>query len=163
MADSVPEPLIDVTGRPLRENPRAIRPGVAAVILNEAGDVLLEERADFGLWGLPGGGIEIGESVTEAIVREVLEETGLVVQITRLVGIYSAPRDLVIAAYPDGAIVHWVNITFECERLSGELLVSPESTNVAFHPADALPPNTLPGHLIRIEDALARSPTPFIR
>ena len=63
----------------------------------------------------------------------------------------------------DDAIVHWVNITFEYERLSGELLVSPESTGVAIHPADALPANTMPGHLIRINDALARSPTPFIR
>ena len=53
-----------------------IRPGVSAIILTAEG-LLLQRRADNGLWGLPGGGVEPGESVTEALVREVREETGL--------------------------------------------------------------------------------------
>src|SRR5438045_8375170 len=68
----------------------AIRPGVSAIILTPEG-LLLQRRSDNGLWGLPGGGVEPGESVSEAIVREVREETGLEVAPGRLVGVYSAP------------------------------------------------------------------------
>ena len=63
-----------------------IRPSVLAVILNERRELLLQRRSDNGQWGLPGGSVEIGESVTEAIQREVEEETGLRVEVVRLVG-----------------------------------------------------------------------------
>ena len=69
-----------------------IRPAVAAVIHNGDGRILLQRRSDNGLWGLPGGSVEIGESVRDAIVREVREETGLTVEVLRLIGVYSDPR-----------------------------------------------------------------------
>jgi 8-oxo-dGTP pyrophosphatase MutT (NUDIX family) len=64
-----------------------IRPGVAAVIFDE-GRVLLQRRDDTGRWGLPGGGVEPGESVRQALIREVREETGLEVEPLRLIGVY---------------------------------------------------------------------------
>jgi ADP-ribose pyrophosphatase YjhB (NUDIX family) len=71
---------------------RELRPGVAAVIPNGEGRILLQRRSDNGLWGLPGGSVEIGESVRDAILREVREETGLSVEVVRLIGVYSDPR-----------------------------------------------------------------------
>jgi len=69
-----------------REYERAlgIRPSVSAVIFDRRGRLLLQQRSDGGQWGLPGGSIEIGESVTDAVRREVREETGLVVAVRRL-------------------------------------------------------------------------------
>ena len=59
------------------------------VAIFKDGKVLLTKRADFEVWCLPGGGVEDGESVAEAAVREAYEETGLVVLLTGVVGVYS--------------------------------------------------------------------------
>ena len=64
--------------------------GVAVAVL-KSGQILLVKREDFAIWALPGGGIESGESIAQAAVREVCEETGLRVKLTRLVGLYSQP------------------------------------------------------------------------
>jgi len=66
-----------------------IRPAVSAVIFDRRGRLLLQQRSDGGQWGLPGGSVEIGESVRSAIQREVREETGLTVAVRRMVGVYS--------------------------------------------------------------------------
>src|SRR6266404_7751893 len=68
-----------------------VRPSVSAVIFDRRGRLLLQQRSDGGQWGLPGGSVEIGESLAEAARREVLEETGLVVVVRRLIGVYSEP------------------------------------------------------------------------
>ncbi|MDQ6834354.1 MAG: NUDIX hydrolase [Chloroflexota bacterium] len=62
------------------------------VVVVEAGRVVLTRREDLGIWCLPGGGVDAGESVTHAAIREVREETGLDVHLTQVVGIYSRPR-----------------------------------------------------------------------
>ena len=63
--------------------------GVNAVVLNEANQVLLQRRTDDGTWGLPGGILELEESVLDAVKRETKEETGLEVEIIRFTGLYS--------------------------------------------------------------------------
>jgi 8-oxo-dGTP diphosphatase len=65
--------------------------GVNVAILQDS-QVLLVQRNDLPVWGLPGGGVEDGESIAQAAVRETREETGLEVMLTRLVGIYSRPN-----------------------------------------------------------------------
>jgi 8-oxo-dGTP pyrophosphatase MutT (NUDIX family) len=83
------------------------------VAVQDAGKVLLTQREDFEIWCLPGGAIDPGESPAVAAVREVHEETGLTIQITRLVAIISRPNwgvagriSFVFAANPIGGVLH---------------------------------------------------------
>ena len=133
------------------------------VILDGQGRVLLQKRADNGFWGLPGGMIDIGETVEQGAIREVLEETGLHVTLKRLVGIYSDPKAHCVMIYPGDVIVPGVTIAFECHVRSGELMISEESTDISYFSGDALPEDTLISHHIRIQDALANQMAPFIR
>jgi ADP-ribose pyrophosphatase YjhB (NUDIX family) len=141
---------------------RQLRPSVAAIIRNDDGHVLLQRRSDNGLWGLPGGGVEIGESVSTAIVREVREETGLTVQIERLVGVYSNPRFQVVR-YADGNVVHYINTLFACRVVGGTLQTCEETLDLQFFDPTRLPEGMLVSHLIRVQDAVANRPEGFIR
>lgn len=141
---------------------QAVRPSVSAVIFRE-GRLLLQQRADGGQWGLPGGSVEIGETVTAALTREVKEETGLDVAVGRLIGVYSDPAFQVVR-YPDGRVWHYVNLCFECAIQCGSLRPAPgETLALDFFDPAALPRDLVPLHRVRIGDALARSPVPFIR
>lgn len=141
---------------------RELRPSVAAIITNADGHVLLQRRSDNGLWGLPGGSVEIGESVSAAIVREVREETGLGVEVERLVGVYSDPSFQVVR-YRDGNVVHYINTLFGCRIVGGSLQTCDESLDLQFFDPARLPEGMLLTHRIRVEDAMANRPTPFIR
>ncbi|MGE7823190.1 NUDIX domain-containing protein [Paenibacillus sp. NPDC093718] len=81
-----------------------------AIIRDHQGRILLQRRSDYGNWGLPGGGMEAGESVEETMRREVFEETGLVVRDHELYGVYSGPR--MQYRYPDGNEVVFVMFIF---------------------------------------------------
>ena len=107
-----------------------IRLGCSAAIFDEHGRIFLTRRADNGQWCLPGGGVEAGESVTEACEREVWEETGLRVRVKRLVGVYSHSDQLVV--YPDGNKAHIVALHFEAEIISGEPGLSNETTDFGY-------------------------------
>ena len=85
--------------------------------------ILLEKRCDCGWWGLPGGWVEPGESLAVAAVREVLEETGLSVEVTHLIGVYSDSGRIV--TYPDnGDVVQLIDIVVGARVLSGSLMCS---------------------------------------
>jgi ADP-ribose pyrophosphatase YjhB (NUDIX family) len=139
-----------------------IRPGVAAVIF-DGERVLLQRRDDNGKWGLPGGGVDAGESVCAAIIREVREETGLDVEPLRLIGVYSDPANHQVITYPDGNVIHYVSSVFECAIRGGTLACGDESLELDFFSPDALPTDTLPISRIRIADALARQVGAFVR
>ena len=147
-----------------REYERAlgVRPSVSAVIFDRRGRVLLQQRSDGGQWGLPGGSVEIGESVTAAVVREVREETGLTVRVARLVGVYSEPRRQVVR-YPDGNVWHYVNVCFACAARGGTLTTCDETLDLRYFPLGRLPATTLVNHRIRIRDARARRVAAFVR
>ena len=144
------------------EKALGVRPSVSAVILDRRGRLLLQQRSDGGQWGLPGGSVEIGESVADAVVREVQEETGLTVRPRRIVGVYSDPA-LQVVRYPDGNVWHYVNVCFECTRLSGELTTCDETLALEYFPLRRLPSTLLPNHRIRIRDARARRTAAVIR
>src|SRR5262245_1329162 len=140
----------------------AIRPSVSAVTLHD-GRLLLMRRADSGQWGLPGGSVEIGETVTAAVEREVREETGYEVAVGRLVGVYSDPRFQVVR-YPDGSVWHYVNLCFACDLRGGAPRPQAEETlALGWFAPDALPANLLPLHRPRIGDAMVSQAEPFIR
>jgi len=139
---------------------RTPKTGTCAVVRNARGEVLLTRRADNGRWCLPGGHLDYGETVSQCAVREVYEETGLRVEVERLVGVYSRP-------IPAGEGVpnptHIVMLSFLCRPVGGELALNDEVTEVRFFPPDALPPDLWSWHRLRIEDALAESQVPFVR
>ena len=96
--------FVDSSGQPLSKMPDSILPSTNGVVFNSRGEVLLQKRADNGYWGLPGGRVDIGESVEQGAIREVLEETGLHVTVKRLIGIYSDPEQYSILSYPWGLV-----------------------------------------------------------
>ena len=141
---------------------KELRPSVAAIVRNGDGAILLQRRSDNGLWGLPGGSVEIGESVTAAVVREVKEETGLVVEVERLIGVYSDPSFQVVR-YSDGNVVHYINTLMTCRIVEGTLQTCDESLELRFFDPSRLPDDMLRTHRIRVEDAVANRPEGFIR
>ncbi len=139
-----------------------VRLGCSAAIFDEQGRILLTRRADNGQWCLPGGRLESGESVTEACEREVLEETGLTVRVTRLVGVYSHPNQLVV--YPDGNKAHIVALHFEAEVVGGELGLSNETTDYGYFTVQELEGLEFIGrHKERILDTLERRTEALIK
>lgn len=125
--------------RPLVGHAPLLLPGTAACIRDEQGQVLLQKRSDCGLWSFPGGGQNLGESATQAIVREVYEETGLHVEPVRLVGAYGDPS--FGRAYTNGDYVQPVVAFFEARIVGGELHTdSPETLDLAYFALDDLPP-----------------------
>lgn len=142
---------------------KEIRPGVAMIIFNEKGEVLLQKRADVNLWGIPSGHVEPGETVKDAAVREILEETGLKVKILRLIGVYSEPSSQVFH-YPDGRITHFVTCCFQAEVIGGKLTVCPpETLDLRYFSCDDLPEDMLKMHPLWLADALTPTTQSFIR
>jgi ADP-ribose pyrophosphatase YjhB (NUDIX family) len=129
-----------------------VRVGVAVVLRDEAGKILLERRSDCGWWGCLGGRVEAGESVEQAAVREVFEETGLVVRITGLVGLYSEPAGRIVT-FPDN-VVHLVDAAVTAEILSGELTISSESEELRFFSPQELPEEIVPPARRLLADAI---------
>lgn len=100
-------------------------PGVAAIIRDPLGRILVQQQHDDS-WSLPAGAIEPGQSPAEAIVREVLEETGLHVRVRRVAAVVGGSSFRV--RYPHGDEVEYVTTVFDCEILGGSLIDSNDET-----------------------------------
>ena len=132
-----------------------ITPGTVAVVLNESKDqVLLHLRNDKPMWSLPGGPPEFGESFEEAMLREANEETGYVVEIVRLIGVYSNAKYWVFD-YPDGNRAHAFAAAFQCHVIGGEAKPNmQDSLDVKWFPVLKLPDNIMPMHTKVIKDCI---------
>ena len=136
-------------------------PAASAIVVDQDGRILLHRRDDNALWSIPGGAMELGESIAQTAVREVKEETGLDVEVEALVGIYSNPRHVI--EYADGEVRQQFSVCFACRVVGGELATSQESLEVGlFTPAEV---GAMPVHesiRLRIRHYLEHRPRPVI-
>ena len=117
----------------------------AIVAIIENGKVLLTQREDFEVWCLPGGAVEDGETVAEAAIREAREETGVEVELTSLVGVYSR-----LSPFGD---IH--GMLFTAKKIGGKLQTQQgETIAIDYYSMDNLPEPLLFGYRQRIEDAM---------
>ena len=101
--------------------PRAnsLVPGASAIVVNDEGKILLHRRSDNARWALPGGVMDIGESIAQTVTREVREETGLEVEPEYIVGVYSDPGH--VFAYDDGEVRQQFSVCFACRIVGGQV------------------------------------------
>ncbi|WP_395292983.1 NUDIX domain-containing protein [Kitasatospora hibisci] len=128
-------PRRDYEDDPNAPRPNSLVPAASVVVVDDAGRVLLQRRTDNGMWALPGGVMELGESLGDCGIRETCEETGIRVEITGVVGTYTNPGH--VFAYDDGEVRQEFSICLLGRPVGGELRVSDESHEVAwFKPAE---------------------------
>ncbi|MFE8972904.1 NUDIX hydrolase [Streptomyces cyaneofuscatus] len=152
---------VDYIHDPHAPKANSIVPSVTAVARNDAGEVLLIHKTDNNLWALPGGGVDVGESVADAAVRETKEETGFDVVVTGLVGLYTDPGH--VMAYDDGEVRQQFSICFRARITGGALRTSSESKEVAFvDPSKLDELNIHPSMRMRIEHGLSDQADPYI-
>jgi 8-oxo-dGTP pyrophosphatase MutT (NUDIX family) len=118
--------------------PRAnsLVPGASAIVVNDEGKILVLRRTDNARWALPGGAMDIGESIAQTAIREVREETGLEVEPLYIVGVYSDPQH--VFAYDDGEVRQQFSVCMACRITGGRVRTSEESFEVAFLAPDEI-------------------------
>ncbi|MDH6579447.1 NUDIX domain-containing protein [Kitasatospora sp. MAP5-34] len=110
--------------------------GVAAVVLDEQGRLLLGRRVDTGRWAMIGGILDPGEEPADCAVRECFEETGVLVEPEELTSVTVSP----MLEYPNGDQARYLDLTFRCRLVSGEARVNDdESLEVGWFALDELP------------------------
>lgn len=125
--------------------------GVSAVVLDERGHILLGRRADNGRWAVISGILEPGEQPAPAIIREVLEETGVHAEVEALASVFTGEE----VHYPNGDRAQYLDLTFRCRRTGGQAAVGDdESLEVGWFAPDALPEPLVDSSRERIADAL---------
>ncbi|MGK8559572.1 NUDIX hydrolase [Nocardia gipuzkoensis] len=140
--------------------PNSIKVAVSGFVQDSHGRVLMIHRTDNDLYSIPGGGLEPGETVTEAVVREVYEETGIDVRVTSLIGIFSNPDHVI--AYDDGEVRQEFSICFRAEPIGGQPRTSSESKVVIWvAPTDLAKLDIHPSIALRIERGLKETSTPY--
>ncbi|AYG82802.1 RNA pyrophosphohydrolase [Streptomyces hundungensis] len=131
----------------------SVVPSVTAVVRDADGRLLIIHKTDNDLWALPGGGHDIGESISDTVIREVLEETGITVEVDGVVGLYTNPEH--VLAYDDGEVRQQFSICFRAHPTGGNLRTSSESKEVRWvDPADLDDLNIHPSMRLRIRHGL---------
>jgi 8-oxo-dGTP diphosphatase len=120
---------------------------LAIIFNNKKDSILLIRRRDIPIWVLPGGGIEENETGEHAVIREVFEETSLIVEIKRKIAEYSPINRL-------SSLTH----TFECEIVDGKMSTGEEAREIEFIPFNKLPKNFFFLHHIWLQDAFLNDP-----
>lgn len=133
---------------------------VTAFVRDEAGRLLLIRRTDNDLYAIPGGALELGETLTQTVQREVMEETGMAVEVTGLIGVYSDPEHVI--EFTDGEVRQEFSICFRADPTGGDLRTSDESKEVLWvAPADLDALNIHPSIRLRIRHGLEERAEPY--
>lgn len=152
--------LAAVSGEPIAEletirgtvlaRPTPYAVGDAAVI-NDAGEILLIQRADNHLWAMPGGALEVGETPAQGVLREAHEETGVIAEVVSMIGVYDSRLCGTISRH------HLYQFLFLCRPVeiapSHTASHAREALAVGWFAQDELPPDVDPGHITRIPHA----------
>jgi ADP-ribose pyrophosphatase YjhB (NUDIX family) len=140
--------------------PSSIVIAVSAFVLDNDEQLLMIRRTDNGYYALPGGRHELGETMTQTVVRETEEETGIIVEVTSLVGIYSNPDH--VMAYDDGEVRQEFSICFRASPVAGSPRTSDESSEVAWVPRTELDRiNVHPSIRLRIDHGFSVDAPPY--
>ena len=131
---------IDYHDDPAAPEPNSLVPAVTVIVARQDGAILLIRRTDNANWALPGGAIELRESVASAAIRETLEETGVKVEVTGLAGVYSDPRHVIHYTSND-EVRREFSIVVTARPVSGDPTPSAESRQVRW-----VPPGELAGY-----------------
>ena len=152
---------IDYYNDPEAPKANSVVPSTTAVVLDDQGRIALVHRKDNGFWALPGGGMELGESIEDCAVREVKEETGLDVKLTGLVGIYTNPRH--VMKYDDGEVRQQFSICYTTRLIGGKLEFDSESTEIAWVEPEKIPGLLMhPSMRLRIDHYLEQREKPYL-
>ena len=152
---------VDYLDDPSAPKANSIVVATSTYVEDDLGRILLIRRTDNGLWALPGGGMDPGETVTRCAVREVKEETGIGIEVTGLVGIFSNPAHVV--AYPDGEARQGFSICLRGRAINGTIRTSDESTEVDWIPRNQLAKLDMhPEIRRRIDRAIVNDPDPYL-
>jgi len=139
---------------PAAPTPEGLLPAAYAAVRNLNGQVLLVRRTDDGYWELPGGRVDVGESASQAAVREVDEETGVAIEVTGVIGVYSDPGH--VLAYPQGMVRQQLAVCFHASAVNGDVRPDLSETSEAgwFDPDQTLGLGMHPTMRQRLDDAL---------
>ena len=133
---------------------------VTAFVRDEAGRLLLIRRTDNDLYAIPGGALELGERLTQTVQREVMEETGIAVKVTGLIGVYSDPEHVI--EFTDGEVRQEFSSCFRADPTGGDLRTSDESKEVLWvAPAHLDELNIHPSIRLRIRHGLEDRAEPY--
>jgi ADP-ribose pyrophosphatase YjhB (NUDIX family) len=153
---------IDYYDDPDAPKANSMVPSVNVVVVNGSGELLMIRRSDNGNWAVPGGAIDLGESVAQAGIRETLEESGIECEITGLVGIYSDPKHVILYT-SNGEARQEFSIVLTGSPLRGEPTPSSETTEVRWIPVSSVPELKMDRSMrLRIDDYLAGKKSPVI-
>lgn len=153
---------IDYFNDPNAPKPTSVVPSVTVGVRDDRGHVLLVHKIDNGLWALPGGGHDAGEEISQTATREVKEETGLHVQVTGVVGLYTNPNH--VMQYDDGEVRQQFSICFSAQVIGGAVHEdSTETKKVGWvDPNDLETLNIHPSMRLRINHYVENRRDPFI-
>jgi ADP-ribose pyrophosphatase YjhB (NUDIX family) len=153
---------IDYYDDPSAPKANSLVPSVNVVVVNEAGEILMIRRTDNDNWAVPGGAIDLGESVAQAAVRETREESGIECEISGIVGIYSDPKHVLLYT-SNGEVRQEFSIVLTARPLSGQPTPSSETSEVRWVPVSEVREYTMDRSMrIRINDYLASRESPVI-
>jgi 8-oxo-dGTP pyrophosphatase MutT (NUDIX family) len=151
---------IDHYHSPVAPEANSIVVAVTAFVQDGQGRILMIRRSDNGLYAIPGGALDLGETLTQAVCREVMEETGIVVDVAGLVGVYSDPGHII--EFADGEVRQEFSVCFRASPVGGELRTSDESEEVLWViPADLDELDIHPSIRLRVSHGLKKDARPY--